>query len=221
LVDKAPGKFQIHARSFGQDIAPHMANLSHIVNHFSFGDEDAQRQFKDKLLHGGTQSSGFIKSLHPMDGNVYVTKELHQAYHHHLRVVATEFGDRNALTRRAQEQSQRVYRILQNSQLSTYRQHIVQGESLVFECPTQDANQFESSNFKSFIIIHIIVSLLVSEAKFSYDLSPIAVNYIQESRTWYDYLTGVLALVGGAFTVIGMMDRGLSSLSTKKVNCQY
>ena len=63
-----------------------------------------------------------------MDGNVYVTKELHQVYHHHLRVVATEFGDRKVVSKGAQEQSQCVYRILQNSQLSTYRQHIVQGE---------------------------------------------------------------------------------------------
>lgn len=142
LIDKAPGKFLIHAQSFGHDIAPHMANLSHIVNHFSFGDEDAQSQFKGKLLQTGTQS-GFIKSLHPMDGNVYATKELHQVYHHHLRVVATEFGDRKVVYRGAQEQSQRVYRILQNSQLSTYRQHIVQGESLVLN--VQPKMQINSS----------------------------------------------------------------------------
>ena len=43
MVDKAPGKFLIHAQSYGHDIAAHMTNLSHIVQHFSFGDPEAQR----------------------------------------------------------------------------------------------------------------------------------------------------------------------------------
>ena len=54
------------------------------------------------------------------------------------------------------------------------------------------------------------------EVKFSYDLSPITVSYLEVNRAWYDYLTGVLAIVGGVFTVFGMMDTGFSSLSKKK-----
>jgi hypothetical protein len=67
-----------------------MANLSHIVHHFSFGDQDAQSYFDGQCLQG--LQSGFVKLLHPMDGNVYVTGEFHQAFHHHLQVIATEFG---------------------------------------------------------------------------------------------------------------------------------
>ena len=127
LVDKAPGKFLIHAFSYGHDIPAHMANLSHIVHHFSFGDEDAQGYFDGQRLQG---MQSFVKSLHPMDGNVYVTEELHQAYHHHLRVIATEFSN-GKVSRWAREQSQRLYRILQNSQLSSYRHHIVPGENML------------------------------------------------------------------------------------------
>jgi len=105
-----------------------MANLSHIVHHFSFGDEDALSSFDGQRLQG--MQSGFVKSLHPMDGNVYVTEELHQAYHHHMRVIATEFG-KYKVSRWAREQSQRLYRILQNSQLSTYRHHIVPGKNML------------------------------------------------------------------------------------------
>jgi len=113
-----------------------------------------------------------------MDENVYVTRELHQAYHHHLRGIAAELGKGQVL-HWAREKVLRVYRILQNSQLSTYHTHIV------------------------------------PEAKWSYEISPIAVSYLEESRSWYDYLTGILAIVGGAFTVVGMMDSGLSSFSKK------
>ncbi len=69
-----------------------------------------------------------------------------------------------------------------------------------------------------YLVTHIICCFLTIEAKFSYDLSPIAVSYIRESRSWYDYLTGVLAIVGGAFTIIGMMNSSLSSLSKKKIS---
>ena len=181
MVDRAPGKFLIHAHSYGHDMASHMTNLSHIVHHFSFGDLDAQDYMEARRLPG--LPNGVAKSLHPMDENVYVTGELHQAYHHHLRVITTDF--RGKLFNLAREKAWRVYRILHNSQLSTYRKHIV------------------------------------PEAKFSYDLSPISVSYFEESHHWYDYVTGVLALVGGAFTVFGMMGSGLSLLSKKKSSSYY
>ncbi|KAL7553594.1 hypothetical protein ACHAWF_016897 [Thalassiosira exigua] len=173
LVDRSPGGFTIHAQSYGHAIAAHMTNLSHIVHHFSFGDPETQRYVEEKGLPGIPK--GFAKSLHPMDGNVYVT-ELHQAYHHYLRVVATEFGVGKILNW-AREKARRVYRILQNSQLSTYRHHVV------------------------------------PEAKFFYDLSPISVSFVEETRSWYDYITGVLAVLGGTFTVIGLCDSGISSFS--------
>jgi hypothetical protein len=63
---------------------------------------------------------------------------------------------------------------------------------------------------------------IVPEAIFSYDLSPITISYMQISRSWYDYLTGVLAIIGGTFTVIGMMDSGMSSLlSRRKKSVSY
>jgi len=183
MVDRAPGKFLIHAKSYGHDIAAHMTNLSHIVHHFSFGDLEAETNARRSIENNGLPglSSTFIKSLHPMDENVYVTRELHQAYHHHLKVVATKFGE-GAVFQWARNKAQRVFRILQNSQLSLYRRHIVPA------------------------------------AKWSYDIDPILVSYNEESRTWYDYLTGVLAIVGGTFTVVGMLGSGLSS---SKENISY
>ncbi|KAG7341307.1 thioredoxin [Nitzschia inconspicua] len=47
------------------------------------------------------------------------------------------------------------------------------------------------------------------EAKFAYDLSPIAVTYSFRSRHWYDYMTSVFAIVGGVFTVVGMIEASL------------
>jgi thiol-disulfide isomerase/thioredoxin len=46
----------------------------------------------------------------------------------------------------------------------------------------------------------------VPEAKFILDLSPIAVTYQASKRHWYDYVTGLMAIVGGTFTVVGILD---------------
>merc|ERR1719191_934533 len=42
------------------------------------------------------------------------------------------------------------------------------------------------------------------QAKFSYDLAPVEVVVSLESKVWYDFLTNILAIVGGAFTVISI-----------------
>jgi hypothetical protein len=47
--------------------------------------------------------------------------------------------------------------------------------------------------------------------KFIFDLSPIAVSYTSRSRRWYDYLTSVMAIIGGTFTVVGMLESTLST----------
>jgi len=44
------------------------------------------------------------------------------------------------------------------------------------------------------------------QAKFSFDLSPLAITVGQKSEHWYDFLTGLLGILGGTFTVIRLMD---------------
>mmetsp|Transcript_37585 Transcript_37585/g.41515 ORF Transcript_37585/g.41515 Transcript_37585/m.41515 type:complete len:525 (-) Transcript_37585:44-1618(-) len=56
----------------------------------------------------------------------------------------------------------------------------------------------------------------VPEAKFIYDLTPIAVNYKKEGRHWYDYLTSLMAIIGGTFTVVGMMESGINAAVAKR-----
>lgn len=51
----------------------------------------------------------------------------------------------------------------------------------------------------------------VTEAKFIVDISPIAVHHRVERRPLYDYITAVLAIVGGVFTVFGMIEWWIAS----------
>mmetsp|Transcript_26941 Transcript_26941/g.37870 ORF Transcript_26941/g.37870 Transcript_26941/m.37870 type:complete len:90 (-) Transcript_26941:147-416(-) len=52
----------------------------------------------------------------------------------------------------------------------------------------------------------------VPEAKFVIDLSPIAVSYRVVKREWYDYLTSLMAIIGGTFTVLGFLDSGVKQV---------
>ena len=70
---------------------------------------------------------------------------------------------------------------------------------------------FHNSSF--FLLLHCFIR---TEAKFTYDLSPIAVSYTKRYRAWYDYFTSVMAIVGGTFTVVGMLESGIHSVSSKK-----
>jgi hypothetical protein len=56
---------------------------------------------------------------------------------------------------------------------------------------------------------------MIPEAKFVYDLSPIAVSYRTESRHWYDYCTSIMAIIGGVFTVVGMFESSIHATVTK------
>lgn len=180
MVDRAPGNFHIKTVSASHDIAPHMSNVSHEIHHLSFGDPASINAVK----RGETLTpSGFLESTQPMDGNVYITRNQHEAHHHYLKVVTTEFDNPSVSDRyrkRNPNFGRRAYQILQSSQLSYYRNDIV------------------------------------PEAKFTYDLSPIAVSYRTSSRRWYDYLTSLMAIIGGMFTVVGMLESGVNTVAGKR-----
>lgn len=44
----------------------------------------------------------------------------------------------------------------------------------------------------------------VPQAKFSYDLAPVEVVVTQGERRWYDFMTSIFGIVGGAYTIMGM-----------------
>jgi len=57
---------------------------------------------------------------------------------------------------------------------------------------------------------------IVPEAKFIYDLSPISVAYKRGGRHWYDYFTSLMAIIGGTFTMVGMLESGINAAMSRK-----
>jgi thiol-disulfide isomerase/thioredoxin len=170
LLDRAPGNFHILARSKHHDLAPHMTNVSHMVNELFVGDPTAKHWIKEgrSLLPPDLKDK-----ISPMDGNIYPTMNLHESYHHYLKLITTKVEGMKMGSREL-----RSYQMLANSQLALY---------------TGDTTP---------------------EAKFAYDLSPIAVTYSYRGRQWYEYLTSIFAIVGGVFTCVGIIEGSLHATAT-------
>jgi hypothetical protein len=159
-MNRVPGHFFIQAQSTGHSLDPRMTNLSMTIHHLAFHGMDAEPVY-DYMGRKKASASGsvvvpeaFTRLVAPMDEQSYVTDELHQAHHLHLKLVPTNIND---------------YQVLHSSHLSLYP-------------PDR-----------------------VPEVKFVMDISPIAVHYRMRRRPWYDYMTSVLAIVGGSFTLLGML----------------
>lgn len=84
LVNRVPGNFHIEARSKHHNLNPLLSNLSHIVNHLSFGPVfTLSETFRMIRIPSNLFT---YQSTHRMDGNAYVSTKLHQAFHHHIKV---------------------------------------------------------------------------------------------------------------------------------------
>jgi hypothetical protein len=172
LLDRVPGNFHIQARSEHHDMVPHMTNVSHVVHELYFGEPMATKMIETGRVYA---PESVKRKLTPMNGNVYVTQDLHEAYHHYLKVITTDVEGL-----KVGKKDMKVYQVLQSSQLSYYHTDVI------------------------------------PEAKFVFDLSPVAVSYRTTSRHWYDYMTSVMALVGGTFVAIGMIESSLHAAVARK-----
>lgn len=161
LVNRVPGNFHVEARSKLHNLNAAMTNLSHVVNHLSFG-APLERDLARKVARYPQ-----FQKVHPLDSKVFIDQAPHQAHHHYSKVVSTHFEVGGMMTKTREIVG---YQMLSQSQIMHYQE------------------------------------LDVPEAKFSYDLSPMAVLVSSKGRRWYDFLTSVCAIVGGTFTTMSMID---------------
>lgn len=160
LLNRVPGHFYIQAYSPAHDLAPHLTNCSHEIHSLSFVPTNTDHSKKLAPI-----PRNFYQSTTPMNGNMYVTQNLHEAYHHYIKLISTNGNS---------------FQVLQSSQLISY----------------QEDN--------------------TPEAKFIIDLSPIALSYEKKSVKWYDYITSLMAIIGGTFTVVGFLESGIGILSRER-----
>lgn len=86
LMERAPGHFAIMARSPHHEIEARMTNVSHIVHELTIGDPIAYKMIE----RGQVALPKEVKNrFTPMNGFAYMNLDLHEAYHHYLKVITT------------------------------------------------------------------------------------------------------------------------------------
>lgn len=113
MVNRVPGNFHVEAKSKNHNLNSAMTNLTHVVNHLSFGEPlDQQSRRAKRILKQVPEEH---QQFNPMDDSMFLTKEFHQAYHHYIKVVSTH------LNVGATEANQMLaYQFLEQSQIVYY-----------------------------------------------------------------------------------------------------
>mmetsp|Transcript_11942 Transcript_11942/g.16422 ORF Transcript_11942/g.16422 Transcript_11942/m.16422 type:complete len:464 (-) Transcript_11942:1762-3153(-) len=177
LVNRVPGQFHIEARSKHHDINPPAANLSHVVNHLSFG--PALSKNTQRKLEVIPKSFFSLDSTQSFNMKGYINDKLHQAFHHYIKVVSTQI---EVNSHYVGADAILAYQMVESSQLMMY---------------SEDE---------------------VPEARFSYDISPMAVVITRKGKHWYEFVTSICALIGGTFTVLGLLSGFLNIVFKPKKN---
>merc|ERR1712232_1175847 len=90
-----------------------MTNLSHTVNHLSFGEPIDQKSRKSRRIL--KQVPEEHRQFSPMDDTMWLTSEFHQAYHHYIKVVSTHLNMGSSTAN-----SMVTYQFLEQSQIVFY-----------------------------------------------------------------------------------------------------
>lgn len=113
MVNRVPGNFHIEAKSKNHNLNAAMTNLTHRVNHLSFGEmgKIQSRQVKRTLK----QVPESLQQFTPLDNKMYHTSKFHQAYHHYIKVVSTHLNIGSGAS-----YMPTLYQFLEQSQVVSY-----------------------------------------------------------------------------------------------------
>jgi len=85
MVPRVPGHFYIQAEAFGsENVNPALTNVSHLIHHFSFGDQQAQKAAMKMNV-----PADMLAHVAPLDGKSFIVERFHEAPQHYLKVVST------------------------------------------------------------------------------------------------------------------------------------
>jgi len=130
---------------------PQNLDMSHTVNHLSFGENEDISKIRQKFLEG---------VLNPLDDTSREkTGPLQISFEYYIKVVPT-----------------------------TYEK-----EDKTFSVHQFTANNHEQSGSSTSIY-------------FRYELSPVTVRYTQSGQSAFTFIVQICAIIGGIFTVVGIID---------------
>jgi len=113
IVNRVPGNFHIEAKSVNHNLNSAMTNLTHIVNHLSFGEGNSWKS--REVRRALKQVPEALQQITPLDHKMFKTDDFHQAYHHYIKVVSTHLNVGSTIL-------PTIYQFLEQSQIVFYEE---------------------------------------------------------------------------------------------------
>ncbi|KAF4325105.1 hypothetical protein BBO99_00000531 [Phytophthora kernoviae] len=161
-VNRVPGMLVFTARSDEVSFNVQTVDVSHRVNHFSFG----QVRRNENLLTGGSGLLAAPSNRFPLDKKLYTIESENVSLEHFMNVVGFD------------------------NQVNTRKTHFQQRTYEFSATTTQYTDKAPS-------------------ALFTFDISPLVVQITTDSIPFYHFVTHLCAVIGGVFTVLGLVDSGV------------
>jgi hypothetical protein len=190
-----PGTLHFMARAPGHSFDFARQNLSHLVGEFSFGSKPGSPRRLKALaaMHPLGLSADWADKL---AGQAFISQNERSTFEHHARVVLTSIEPRRggpAAHFDAYEYTVHSHAFVAESPLAG---PLVEASTVAQPAPPPPA------------------------AKFSFDVSPIQIVVTEQRKALYHFVTSTCAVVGGVFTVAGIVDgvvhSGKAILAKKK-----
>ncbi|ETN02167.1 hypothetical protein F441_17067 [Phytophthora nicotianae CJ01A1] len=161
-VNRVPGGLVFTARSDDVSFNAQAIDVSHVVNHFSFG----QVRRTENLFKGGSHMLAAPSNRFPLDSKMYTIESENVTVQHFLNVVGFDNQDNSRKTH-------------------------LQQRSYEFSATT---TQYEDKT---------------PSALFTFDISPLVVQITTDNIPFYHFITHLCAVIGGVFTILGLVDSGV------------
>lgn len=95
-VPRVPGEFHltVNAENMKTELNTKMLNVSHTINHLSFGGEYAHLRSLDQFesQYEYRVPKDILKHMAPLDNSKFITNHFHEAPQHYLKIVTTKIG---------------------------------------------------------------------------------------------------------------------------------
>jgi hypothetical protein len=195
-VKRVPGHIKFAPGAGGMTLNAATLNMTHIVHDLYFGSSVTAYQLK--RLPPNTDNE-----LHRLRNHGFISLAANMSHEHYTSVVGSTF-------RFSTGHTVGTYRYTANSNSfedARATAATAGGAALAGGALPQEDGSIQGIHDKSSL----------PSVRFSYEMSPMSILVSEYSKPTYQFITSMCAIVGGVFTVIGLLDSLLhSSLNTLK-----
>ena len=185
LVKKVPGHLWITASSDAHSFHPEEMNMTHDVHHFYFGQQlsPQRRKYLEKFHSSATRSGGGAEAPRAI-----VDKRARGA----SGSAAGDWHDKLAGETYVSEESNVTHEHYLQTVLTTIKPWGAVSGFNVYEY-TQHSHAMKTASESP-------------RAKFHFDPSPVQIYVSEERQKFYHFITTLMAIVGGVYSVMGIAD---------------